>query len=59
MDQGDVSVASDGYNSAVVLVVVDKKYEKEWILDSGCLFHVSPMKHLFQDLQEFDRGRSS
>ena len=45
LDQGDVSVASNNYESADVLVVVDKKHEKEWILDLGCSFHMSPMKH--------------
>ena len=43
-DKGEASVASDGYDSADVLVVSDVDSGLEWILDSGCSFHMCPTR---------------
>lgn len=37
----------DGYESAEVLMVDVKDCLEEWILDSGCTFHMTPLKHYF------------
>nr|TKS07902.1 hypothetical protein D5086_0000109420 [Populus alba] len=33
-----------------------KKHYGEWILNSACSYHMSPNKHLFSRLEEFDGG---
>lgn len=38
----EVAVAEKEYDSAYVLVVATKTIEKQWILDSGCTFHMTP-----------------
>ena len=43
-DQAKMAVASDGYESANILMVSSVNSEKEWILDSGCAFHMTPNK---------------
>lgn len=43
-DSGDVSIASDGYESAEVLMATDKSTYVDWVLDSGCSFHMCPVK---------------
>ena len=55
-DKGEASVASDGYDSADVLVVSDVDSGLEWILDSGCSFHMCPNKNLFSKLEEVKGG---
>lgn len=39
-DKGDASIASDGYESADVLVAANCQTEAEWIMDFGCSFHM-------------------
>lgn len=41
--EGNVAMVLDGYDSTEVLTISTKK---EWVLDSGCSFHVSN-KNLF------------
>lgn len=55
-DSGDASVASEGYDSTKFLIHSVAKTKKEWILDSGCLFHMSPNKDWFLDLDEKEAG---
>ncbi|PON41343.1 Zinc finger, CCHC-type [Parasponia andersonii] len=55
-DPGEASVASDGYDSAEVLVVTDEDSSKEWIMDSGCSFHMCPTKSWFENLEKTDGG---
>lgn len=45
-------MASDGYDSAEVLPISDQDTINEWILDSGCTFHMCPSKSWFETLQE-------
>lgn len=45
-------MVSDGYDSADVLVASSSNSGEEWILDSGCSFHMSPNRELFVTLTE-------
>lgn len=47
----------EGYESAEVLMVSGSNDIKEWIMDSGCTFHMSPHKHFFTKIKEFDGGK--
>lgn len=56
-DSGDVVVVYDGYDSADALAVgEDSELEKEWILDSGCSFHMCPNKRWFESFETIDGG---
>lgn len=47
----------DGYEPAEVLMVANRDCPEEWILDSGCTFHMTPLKHYFSEINEFDGGK--
>lgn len=47
----------EGYESAEVLMITDKDNTDEWILDSGCTFHMTPYRHYFTEISEFEGGR--
>ncbi|KAH9804147.1 hypothetical protein KPL71_002018 [Citrus sinensis] len=49
-DEGD----SEG---ADVLIAAEKQPTEEWILDSGCSFHMSPNKQLFKTFEKVDTGK--
>ncbi|KAG8364666.1 hypothetical protein BUALT_Bualt18G0022200 [Buddleja alternifolia] len=51
-EQADIVVASDGYESADVLMVSSINSEREWILDSGCTFHMTPNKESQVQIEE-------
>nr|CAN69096.1 hypothetical protein VITISV_025437 [Vitis vinifera] len=53
---GDAAVILDGYDSAEMLNVAEMDSSKEWILDSGCSFHMCPIKAWFKDFKEADGG---
>ncbi|KAE8700517.1 hypothetical protein F3Y22_tig00110556pilonHSYRG00215 [Hibiscus syriacus] len=55
-DSGEVSVVSDGYDSTEALVITESESSKEWILDSGCSFHMCPHKDWFETLQLVSGG---
>lgn len=55
-DDGETSVVSDGYESAEALVIVDEDSNTDWILDSGCSFHMCPNMSWFEELNEKDEG---
>lgn len=55
-DEAEAAVVTDGYESAEILMVSSVNSEKEWILDSGCTFHMTPNKAWFEDLKEEDGG---
>lgn len=46
-EEGNAVVVMDGYESAKVLNV-SKVDSKEWILDSGCSFHMCPFRSWFE-----------
>lgn len=43
-DDGEASVASDGYDSAEAPTISNNQNSNEWILDSGCTFRMCPHK---------------
>ena len=46
----DATMASDdGYRSADLLVVSNSNIRSQWILDSGCSFHLCPGRSLFYE----------
>lgn len=47
----------EGYDSAEVLVVTDGHIDSDWILDSGCSFHMTPNRHWFQEFESLDGGK--
>ncbi|KAK0579981.1 hypothetical protein LWI29_034466 [Acer saccharum] len=53
---GDAAVASKSYEPSEVLAVSIEDRSSEWILDSGCLFHMCPKKELFTEFQELNSG---
>lgn len=52
-----MSVATDSYEGSGVLVAANCRDETEWVMDSGCSFHMCPNKHWFYDYQLFDGGQ--
>ncbi|RVW67898.1 Retrovirus-related Pol polyprotein from transposon TNT 1-94 [Vitis vinifera] len=56
MNEGDAAVILDGYDSVEVLNVAEVDSSKEWILDSGCSFHMCPIKTWFENFKEADGG---
>nr|CAN70013.1 hypothetical protein VITISV_017116 [Vitis vinifera] len=56
VNEGDAAVILDGYDSAKVLNVAEMDSGKEWILDSGCSFHMCPIKAWFEDFKEANGG---
>ncbi|KAH9680375.1 Integrase catalytic domain-containing protein [Citrus sinensis] len=59
---GDAAVASDdssddGYHSADLLVASNINIKGQWVLDSGCSFHLCPDKSLFYTYESVDGGR--
>ncbi|XP_073136937.1 uncharacterized protein [Henckelia pumila] len=55
-ETGDVSVASDGYESSNVLLDAITESNKNWIMDSGFSFHMSPHRNWFHDFKEVEGG---
>ena len=54
---GDTAVMEDGYESTDVLMVATSGNEKLWILDSGCLFYMTPHKEWFEEFKKLDGGQ--
>ncbi|KAH9790976.1 hypothetical protein KPL71_003571 [Citrus sinensis] len=58
----DAAVASDdssddGYHNADLLVASNSNIKGQWVLDSGCSFHLCPDKSLFHTYKSVDGGR--
>ena len=51
-----LAIASDGYESAEILMVSSVNSEKEWILDLGYTFHMTSNKAWFEELMQGDGG---
>ncbi|KAH9668177.1 hypothetical protein KPL70_021322 [Citrus sinensis] len=47
---------SDGYDLARVLIATDAQTKGNWVLDSGCSFHMCPNKTLFTNYETCDGG---
>ncbi|KAH9769620.1 hypothetical protein KPL71_012083 [Citrus sinensis] len=52
-----VSIDEGESEDADVLIAADKKFSGEWILDSGCSFHMCPQKYFFITFEKVDGGR--
>ena len=55
--KGEVEVTQDGYESSEVLVVSTCESERNWILDSGCSFHMTPNRNWFECFKEIKGGQ--
>ena len=40
--QGSATIVDDGYDSVEVLTVTLNQNHEEWVLDSGCTYHMCP-----------------
>ncbi|KAH9800568.1 hypothetical protein KPL71_000711 [Citrus sinensis] len=49
--------SDDGYHSADLLVASNNNIKGQWVLDSGCSFHLCPDKSLFHTYKSMDGGR--
>lgn len=47
----------EGYESAEVLMITEKGCTEEWILDSGCTFHMTHCRDYFTEISEFEGGQ--
>lgn len=47
----------DGYNDGKVLMASAKLKDSEWILDSGCTYHMTHNEHWLSDYQDFNEGK--
>ncbi|MDO7987400.1 hypothetical protein OC713_02630, partial [Sweet potato little leaf phytoplasma] len=56
-EEGSNANVTEGYDSAEVLTVSTYPLEFEWILDIGCLFHMTPNRHWFQEFQSITEGK--
>ncbi|KAF8080959.1 hypothetical protein N665_0912s0002 [Sinapis alba] len=41
----------------MILTVSVQETKYEWVLDSGCTFHITPNKHVMFDLEELEGGK--
>lgn len=41
----------------MILTASVQDTKQEWVLDSGCTFHITPNKEVLFDLEEFDGGK--
>nr|KYP36396.1 Retrovirus-related Pol polyprotein from transposon TNT 1-94 [Cajanus cajan] len=55
-DSADIAAISDGYESADVLVVTTSQTQKDWVMDSGCSYHMCPKKDYFETLKLKEGG---
>ncbi|KAL8528974.1 hypothetical protein ACS0TY_006443 [Phlomoides rotata] len=53
----DAAVAEDSCDSAEVLTISADRLDDEWVLDSGCTFHMCPNECWFKNLEKLD-GKS-
>ena len=42
--QGSATIIDDGYDSAEVLTITLNQNHEEWVLDSGCTYHMCPRR---------------
>ncbi|KAL8493858.1 hypothetical protein ACS0TY_024865 [Phlomoides rotata] len=55
-DTFDAAVAEEGYDSAEVLTISVDRMGDEWVLDSGCSFHMCLNECWFKDLEKMNGG---
>ena len=55
--KGDAVVVEEGYESSEVLVVSTIESDRNWILDSGCSFYMTPHRDWFEMFQSVNNGQ--
>ncbi|WVZ14807.1 hypothetical protein V8G54_012373 [Vigna mungo] len=55
-ETADVAEASEGYESAEVLVASSEDPQRSWVMDSGCSYHMCPVKEFFENLDQKEHG---
>ncbi|WVZ11959.1 hypothetical protein V8G54_016489 [Vigna mungo] len=55
-ETADVAEASEGYESAGVLVASSEDPQRSWVMDSGCSYHMCPVKEFFENLDQKEHG---
>ena len=53
----DLANLSDGYVNSEVLTVSTNQENNEWIMDSGCSYHMTPRKELMFDFKPVNGGK--
>jgi len=54
---GDVANILDGLDTCDVLSVSNTDPQEQWILDTGCTYHMTPRKDFFCDYQDYTGGK--
>ncbi|RDY05565.1 putative mitochondrial protein, partial [Mucuna pruriens] len=52
----DAVIVIEGYNYAKVLVVSNTEIEKDWVMDSGCTYHICLRKDYFESINLNEAG---
>ena len=53
---GDASYVNDSDDGGALMVTHGYKGDKEWIVDWGCSFHMTPHKEFFSTYEKVDGG---
>ena len=56
-DKPESANVSDGYDSCEGLTISELKPGDEWILDSGCTFHMTPRRDWLMNFKKIDGGK--
>ncbi|KAL5565221.1 hypothetical protein UlMin_028385 [Ulmus minor] len=56
-DNGEATITANNSNMGEFLVVSTQNHKEDWILDSGCTFHMCPTKDWFKEYKEIDGGK--
>ena len=56
-NSSDVVVAEENLDTTDVLAITITNWSDEWILDSGCSYHMSPNRNWFSTYQLIDCGK--
>ncbi|KAL5574232.1 hypothetical protein UlMin_023829 [Ulmus minor] len=57
MDNGGATIVANNSNTGEVLAVSTQDHKEDWILDSGCTFHMCPTRDWFKEYKEIDGGK--
>ncbi|WVZ23807.1 hypothetical protein V8G54_002351 [Vigna mungo] len=55
-ETADVAEASEGYESAGVLVASSEDPQRSWVMDSDCSYHMCLVKEFFENLDQKEHG---
>ena len=57
-ESGDLTISSNDYDGGEVLAVSIRQRSTEWILDSGCTYHMCPKMDWFHSNNKVDVVKS-